>query len=179
MKRSPLDPLLRDVCAHLGAMPDLSHAQRLRVAIDTIEALTGCTPRVRAVRAAVFSRSALYHLGGAMLPATLGEAQQFSEQCRGGFVELHCDTQPHLILVVDEIMLELAHSAQWNDRGVLVRPFASPLPRTSTWVVNGRPFGVAIAYEYADVVTSPPARSPTTNAATDRLIPLFASQRVA
>jgi hypothetical protein len=65
MNASPIEPVVRDVCAHLAAMAHLTHQERLAAAIISIKQLTGHEPSIHAVRAAVFSRSAIHHLGGA------------------------------------------------------------------------------------------------------------------
>lgn len=180
MNVSRIDPVLRDVCAYLAGMPHLTHDDRLRAASDALTALTGRAPRVMSVRAAVFSRSALYHLGGAMIPTTRGEAEQFREQCRGGFVELHSAARPHLILVLDDAILELTHSSQWNDRGVFIRPFTEARSHAGSWTVDGLPFGVKVAYE-ADPSSeaSHLALSDAAVAATQELIVRFDSHRAA
>ena len=146
---STLETLLHDVAAQLANTSQLTIDERLAFAIELIESHT-CQPvQVCEVRCAVFSRSALFHLGGAMVPTTPGEVEQFREQARGGFVQVGTAEHPHRVLRVGGFVLDPTHSAAWGDRGVWIRPFATPYAPPA-WVADRLPFGVQIAYEIRD-----------------------------
>lgn len=140
-----LDTLLRDVAAQLADTGALTREQRLRRAFELVAARSTLPITVLELRCAVFSRSALFHLGGAMVPASAVEALQFREQARGGFVELGSSMHPHVVLQVGDFALDLVHSSEWRDRGVWIRPFVSRIT-SPAWVVDRLPFGVQVAY---------------------------------
>jgi hypothetical protein len=141
-----LEVLLHDIAAQLALTTDLPREARLVVAVELVAAQTALPIELLEVRCAVFSRSALFHLGGAMVPATRSEARQFREQARGGFVELGTADSAHVVLLVGDFVLDCAHSAEWNDRGVWIRPFVSTFA-PPTWVADRLPFGVRVAYD--------------------------------
>jgi hypothetical protein len=141
-----LEPLLRDVAAQLAELGELSLTERLAHATALIAAETTIPIERVEVICGVFSRSAIYHLGGATVPATDGEAQQFREQARGGFVQLGTNEHPHVVLRIGPFVLDATHSASWRDRGVWLRPFIAR-PTFPAWTCDRLPFGVEVAYE--------------------------------
>ena len=148
-----IPPLLRDICAHIAAHADgVSIDDRIAAAATLVQRLTGITPDRVGVQAAACSRSAAYCLGGAMIPHTSGEIEQFQEQAGHGLRLLGPDP-PHTILRVGDMILELADSREWNDRGVYLRPFTAQVASSPTepWVVEGPRFGVQVSYELVDV----------------------------
>lgn len=150
-----IDVICRDLCAVLADLGG-SVAWRTRLAATAVvlEQMTGIVPTVIPVKAAAYSRSAVFRLGGAMVPQHQGEVEQFREQVEPAMVLLGFDREaPHAVLsIAGMLVVEVAHGADWNDRGVLVRPFVHTTnPRGDTWIVDGLRYGVSIAYERANI----------------------------
>ncbi len=150
-----LDADCRDLCAVLADIGS-SVTWRTRIAATAVvlEQMTGIVPTVVPVKGAAYSRSAVFRLGGAMVPQHQGEVEQFREQVGPAMVLLGFDREaPHAILsIAGTLVVEVAHGADWNDRGVLVRPFVHTTnPRAGAWIVDGLRYGVSIAYERASI----------------------------
>lgn len=145
-----IDAACRDLCAALADISgQVSWPVRLAAAAMALESVTGIKPVVVTVRAAAYSRSAVLRLGGAMIPQHQGEVEHFREQVGPAMILLGLEgAAPHAVLAVGTHLVEVAHGVDWNDRGVLVRPFAhAPGARGSRWSVGGLRFGVTVAYE--------------------------------
>lgn len=149
-----IEVICRDLCAVLADLGG-SVAWRTRLAATAVvlEQMTGSVPTVVPVKVAAYSRSAVFRLGGAMVPQHRGEVDQFREQVDPGMALLGFEQQaPHAVLLVAGVVVEVAHGADWNDRGVLVRPFVHTTNSLGdTWIVDGLRYGVSIAYERADI----------------------------
>lgn len=110
----------------------------------------GCVPRLACVRGVAFSRSAQFQLGGPLIPRHEGELQHFDEQVG------HCmrllgfdEDEPHVVIVVDGVLVDVADSRDWRDRGVILRPVAVPciVPLLDQWTVGPLRYGVVVAYQ--------------------------------
>jgi hypothetical protein len=135
------------LCRHIESAAPLTHEQRLTAASFVLRRLTGHLPRRLAVRAALYGPLAAARLGGRHVPIDRAEVEHFCEQAGPGLVLLGF-ASPHAILVAGGVMLELAHSRDWNDRGVLLRPFARPIPTpTEDWTIRNLRYGTCIAYQ--------------------------------
>lgn len=141
----------RDVCAVLADLGTaVTWSTRLAATAVALEQLTGIVPTVIPVKAAAYSRSAVFRLGGAMVPQHQGEVAHFREQVEPAMVLLGLEGgAAHAVLLLDGLaVVEVAHGIDWNDRGVLVRPFVHmSSPRGDEWIVDGLRYGVSIAYE--------------------------------
>ncbi len=135
------------LCRHLETADDLTHEQRLAAANLVLKRLTGHQPSLLAVRAALYGPLAAARLGGRHVPIDQAEVDHFCEQAGPGLILLGF-ASPHAILTAGGVMLELAHSRDWNDRGVLLRPFARPIPTpTEDWTIADLRYGTCITYQ--------------------------------
>jgi hypothetical protein len=135
------------LCRHIEPAAHLTHEQRLAAASVVLKRLTGQEPTRLVVRAALYGPLAAARLGGRHVPIDQAEVEHFCEQAGPGLVLLGFGP-PHAILAAGDVMLELAHSRDWNDRGVLLRPFARPLPTpTDVWTVIDLRYGACITYQ--------------------------------
>lgn len=143
------ESLAREACDRVSAAGPTRTWQQRIVALMLVLQRSTCTPvELVPVRAAIYSRSALFRLGGCALPTSEGEMEQFHEQVGSAMVLLGTE-RPHAIVLVGSVMIELADAREWNDRGALLRPFVSDRPQTlDRWTVQGLRYGVSIAYEH-------------------------------
>jgi len=145
-----MNPDVADVCEtlcrHMETAAHLTPQQRLAAATFVLRRMTGQKPSMVAVRAALYGPLASARLGGTHVPIDQAEVEHFCEQAGPGLILLGF-ASPHAILVAGDVMLELAHSRDWNDRGVLVRPFARPLSTSAEqWTIADLRYGASIAY---------------------------------
>ena len=83
-----------------------------------------------------------------MMPAHAGEIAHFREQVGPAMILLGID-QPHAVLLAADLMIELADSAQWAQRGVLLHPFVANRPTDLTqWTITGLRYGVTATYQH-------------------------------
>jgi len=139
MNTTPTEDTIREICdrLHDAATQEHSLQHRISATIVLIERLTGIEAEVLPVRAVLYSRSAVNRLGGAMMPAHAGEIAHFREQVGPAMILLGID-QPHAVLLAADLMIELADSAQWAQRGVLLHPFVANRPTDLTqWTITG------------------------------------------
>lgn len=154
-------PLMRacadacDIITDIGA-PD-SWQVRMLAAQLLIHDLTGITPQILPVRAVAYGRSAVHRLGGALMPRTDAELAHFREQAGPAMTPLG-QHGIHAVLVIDELIIELATSNDHHGSGVILTPFAAPLSRgrPALWTIDGLRFGVTVIYEHLpEAVLSP------------------------
>lgn len=139
-----------DLC-HLLALEEYRMPREDRIATAMLALRqAGHAPQLACVRSVIFSRSALFQLGGPLVPRHEGEVQHVREQVG------HCvhllgfeDDAPHVVILVDGALVDLVDSRDWNDRGVIVRPLAVPcvVPLLDEWVVGPLRYGVVVAYQ--------------------------------
>lgn len=104
-------------------------------------------PRVGTLPPALYGPLAATRLGGTHVPIDQAEVEHFREQAGPGLILLSF-TSPHAVLAAGGVMLELANSCDWNDRGVLMRPFTRPVTATTDkWTTRGLPHRATIAYQ--------------------------------
>lgn len=142
--------LCHALCEQLSLVaPTPPHAVRLAAVALTLEGLTGTTPSVVPVRAALYGRAAVLRLGGAHLPTHQGEIDHFREQVGPAMILLGFD-EPHAVLQLDGIYIEVADASDWGGRGVLLRPFPHAIPDSDTWTAEGLRHGATITYQRLD-----------------------------
>ena len=135
------------LCRHMEPATHLTQEQRLAAASFILRRLTGQEPTRLVVRAALYGPLAAARLGGRHVPIDQAEVEHFREQGGPGLILLGF-ASPHAILVADGVMLELAHSRDWNDRGVLLHPFTRPIPTpTEDWTITDLRYGACIVYQ--------------------------------
>ncbi len=152
---------LEDVCiAVVDAVAEAGYAVswhvRFRAAQLLIAHITQSVPNVRVVRGIVYGRSALFRLGGALIPRTDAELAQFDDQVGPAMVLLGYD-QPHAVLVVGPHVMDLAYWNDHDDPGVLIHPFVGRLPAepSDEAVIEDLPMGTAVAYQFLPEETLP------------------------
>jgi hypothetical protein len=154
MRQHPTsEATIHDLCALLEAhAQDTTHQQRIDAAMLTLQRLGYQDAKLVAVHAAAFSRSAVYRLDGAIIPRGHAEITAFGEQVGPGMILLGMQ-RTHYVVTTCGLMIELAHSHEWHDRGVLLRPFVKPIPgEQSRWTASQLRFGVEVAYERRELV---------------------------
>lgn len=152
------ESICRDLCAVLAdSGSKVGWRLRLAAAAIALERVVGVRPAVVPVRAAAYSRSAIFRLGGAMVPQHQGEIDHFREQVGPAMILLGIErASPHAVLSIGQCVVEVAHGGDWNDRGVLVRPFVHVCAgRDAGWIVDGLRYGVAVVYEHTDSTFGP------------------------
>jgi hypothetical protein len=162
-----IEILCRDLCAALAGLgAAVSWSVRLAATTRALQQLTGIAPEIVVVRAAAYSRSAVFRLGGAMVPRHQGEVEHFREQVGPAMTLLGITSRAaHAVLCIEGVIVEVAHGADWGDRGVLLRPFVyAPGRSVDAWIVDGLRYGVSVAYERAGGVE---LRAPRTTAVDD------------
>ncbi len=118
---------------------------RIAAAALALETVSSERVEIVAVRAAVFSRAAIQQLGGAIHPSTPGEVTHLREQVGHGMTLLGFADEPHAILRVGDVLIELADG---GSRGPLLRPFVVAAPSTfDRWVAYLDSTYTTIAYE--------------------------------
>jgi hypothetical protein len=149
MNASRIEALCHDLCATLAEETAVAWRVRIAAAAIVLERFLDARPVVLHVRAAVYGRSAVFRLGGAMVPQHQGEIDHFREQVGPAMVLLGIGdgSASHAVLSIGGVMLELAHGADWNDRGVLLRPFARTYGGEEVWTVGGLRYGAIVSYE--------------------------------
>ncbi len=168
-----IEVICRDLCAVLGdAGSNVDWHLRLSAAAIALDRIVGVEPMVVPVRAAAYSRSAIFRLGGAMVPQHQGEIDHFREQVGPAMILLGVEHTPaHAVLSIGPCVVDVAHGADWNDRGVLIRPFTHLCDsRESGWIVDGLRYGVTVIYEHANVATVPLTIGPEVRAFADDLV---------
>lgn len=150
--RTGSTPLENTCLAVIDAVDDLGFSApwhvRFRAAQLLIAHITQSVPTVQVVRGIVYGRSALFRLGGALIPRTQEELAQFHEQVGPALVLLGYD-QPHAVLIVGPYVVELTCWNDHDDPGVLIHPFVGQLPvePSDEVVIDDVPIGAAVAYQ--------------------------------
>lgn len=143
-----LHALCSNVCAVLTEIaPATPHEHRLAATALVLTRLVDAKPWVMAVRSVAYNRLAAQRLGGAFIPQHQGEVDHFREQVGPGMVFVN-DSQPYGVLILGDLMIDVTDARDWNDRGVLARPFATRVPVFGeSWSIGGLRYGVVMAYE--------------------------------
>jgi hypothetical protein len=145
---------LRSTCeAVCAAVADIGfHAGwhvKLRATELLLEQLVDANVHVMVVRAVAYGRSATHRLGGALIPESDAELEQFREQVGPAMLTLGHDVA-HAVLVIDRtLIIELASWLDHDDPGVMLQPFVAWLPADSQKriVVEGLTYGVSVVYQ--------------------------------